>query len=500
MTDSQQPSTTTEIAASRDSSLVLWLKIIASAAFLLGLAAFALMGSYMRYSGDDYCYGAVLVRHGFWSAQWHSYIDPVPYNGNRFSLTFLSGLSQLAGPLFNGVLPGFAILLSILGVFLVLRQAAKLLSIKVGVWDLLLPALTIIFFVILLTPDPVQSLYWRSGMLVYFGSLTAGIFLLALILRGLSKEHVSLPALLIIFVTAVFAGGFSEVGTAVQAVIFTLILGSALFSWVIQKRVDIRKVIPIFVGLLGTFAAVLLLWLSPSNESRFSALPPRPGIEQLLRMALDNTIVFTHILLKQHLVTFLFVGMFTILLSFIFFLQQGRKMSWMSSISFLLLIPVFSFLLVFASMLPNAYVEVSYPPQRTLIIPTFILVSTAFTGGVWAGRTAANLLRNSGTRKVIAAAAYILIALGAIYPLVSIPNILSERGRYQRWAEFWDERDQQIREASRAGVEMVEVVKIDHLVPDVSELSSDENNWYNNCAEEYYKLRSIIANQPGWDD
>ncbi|RPI82545.1 MAG: hypothetical protein EHM41_18100 [Chloroflexi bacterium] len=500
MTDYQQPSSTTEIAARRNSSLALWLKIIASAAFLLGLAAFALMGSYMRYSGDDYCYGAVLVRHGFWSAQWHSYIDPVPYNGNRFSLTFFSGLSQLAGPFFNGVLPGFAILLGILGVFLVLRQIAKIVSEKQGVWEQLLPALAIIFFVIQLTPDPVQSLYWRSGMLVYFGSLTAGIFLLALILNSLSKKDISLPVLLLIFLTALIAGGFSEVGTAVQASLLIMMLGSVLFSWVTQKRVDFRKALPVIVGLLGTFTAVLLLWLSPSNDGRFATLPPRPGVEQLFRMILDNTIVFTHILLKQHLVTFLFVGLFSTILFFEFFLQRDRKISWIKTIIFLVLIPVVSFLLVSASMLPNAYVEVSYPPQRTLIIPTFILVSTVFAGGIWAGSTAAYLLRSSGIRSVFAAAVYILIAVGALYPLFSIPSILSERARYQRWAEFWDARDHQIRVASQGGIELVEVVQIDHLISDVSELSPDENNWYNNCAEEYYKIQSLIANQPGWDD
>jgi hypothetical protein len=188
------------------------------------------------------------------------------------------------------------------------------------------------------------------------------------------------------------------------------------------------------------------------------------------------------------------------MLSFEFFLRRDKKISWIKTIILLVLIPVVSFLLVSASMLPNAYVEVSYPPQRTLIIPTFILVSTVFAGGIWAGSTAAYLLRNSGIRSVIAAAVYILIAVCALYPLFSIPSILSERARYQRWAEFWDARDHQIRVASQGGIELVEVVQIDHLIPDVNELSPDENNWYNNCAEEYYKIRSLVANQPGWDD
>jgi len=47
---------------------------IGCAVLAIPLAAYAYMGSFMRYSGDDYCYAAVLVRNGFAKTQWESYL------------------------------------------------------------------------------------------------------------------------------------------------------------------------------------------------------------------------------------------------------------------------------------------------------------------------------------------------------------------------------------------------------------------------------------------
>jgi hypothetical protein len=65
--------------------------------FSLGILAAAYMGSFMRLSRDDYCYGAVVREYGFLQAQVHSYIDHPPYHGDRYSSTFLSGLVIQAG-------------------------------------------------------------------------------------------------------------------------------------------------------------------------------------------------------------------------------------------------------------------------------------------------------------------------------------------------------------------------------------------------------------------
>ena len=53
-------------------------------ASLFPLLLYAYMGSFMRLSGDDYCYGAYLVRLGFWRAQLESYLRISTYHGDRY--------------------------------------------------------------------------------------------------------------------------------------------------------------------------------------------------------------------------------------------------------------------------------------------------------------------------------------------------------------------------------------------------------------------------------
>jgi len=52
--------------------------------FTAALGGYAATGAFMRYSGDDYCYSAVLNEHGFWGTQAYAYLYETAYGGNRF--------------------------------------------------------------------------------------------------------------------------------------------------------------------------------------------------------------------------------------------------------------------------------------------------------------------------------------------------------------------------------------------------------------------------------
>jgi hypothetical protein len=84
---------------------------IAVIALLLPLVGYAYTGTFMRFSGDDFCYAAELYQHGFWDTQWDSYTSVTNYSGNCYALTLHSGLSGLFGPRCAGVLPAMAIAL-----------------------------------------------------------------------------------------------------------------------------------------------------------------------------------------------------------------------------------------------------------------------------------------------------------------------------------------------------------------------------------------------------
>ena len=50
------------------------------------------------------------------------------------------------------------------------------------------------------------------------------------------------------------------------------------------------------------------------------------------------------------------------------------------------------------------------------------------------------------------------------------------------------------------GIREIEVVELDHVIPEVAEFSPDPDHWYNKCAERYYDIQVLAANQPGWDE
>ena len=102
------------------------LLIIAAFAVVVPLIAFSINGSYMRYSGDDYCYAGYYTRFGLIGSVWNSYVGSSPFHGNRFSLTLVSGFADVVGPSANAILPALAVLLWVSSLTYVLRVFLRL--------------------------------------------------------------------------------------------------------------------------------------------------------------------------------------------------------------------------------------------------------------------------------------------------------------------------------------------------------------------------------------
>jgi hypothetical protein len=120
------------------------------------------------------------------------------------------------------------------------------------------------------------------------------------------------------------------------------------------------------------------------------------------------------------------------------------------------------------------------------------LIGKAFSGLVY------SKVKVREASAIMIGAAFVVLAIGAV-PLVTARDVFAQVPRYQRWAAYWDIRDAQIRNAKRENVTGIEVMEIDHIIPDVSELRADPGFWYNVCAARYYRVNWIAANQPGWD-
>ncbi len=470
-------------------------------AFSIPLIAYGVNGAFMRYSGDDYCYAAVLSEYGFWEAQWRSYFEVTTYHGNRYSLTLFSHLADLFGPKANGWLPGLALILWVGSLYFVFRKAAQLLNRPIKAIEAMLLAEAVVFLVLHRTPDIAQSLYWRSGMLPYFMPLVFNTILLGAFLSicGQSER----PLLLyggILFSLAVLGGGFSETGVAFQGGFWTLIV---LGSYIFAHRSSWRFRAPLFLSAtiwLGTLVALFLLALSPVVKARLMDLPSPPNLLALLEMCFRYAAIFALKTMKQ-------VYENVVILAFFFFFGFYSATHHPLRVTTLRLLPWKLFLVVgggilllLCCMAPSAYAESSYPELRALILARFVVVViigiTAWVVGEIVGSLSVRLSQPSR----FSAMALLFLSILYVYPLFHITEIRTNTPLYQKWAQFWDARDQRIRELKQQGFSEIHVMEIDHVIPNVMELSRDAAHWYTNCAEVYYGVRAIYADQPGWDE
>ena len=88
---------------------------------------------------------------------------------------------------------------------------------------------------------------------------------------------------------------------------------------------------------------------------------------------------------------------------------------------------------------------------------------------------------------------FILVA-----PAMLMQSTLDDLPVVTRWSRLWDNRHQQLLAANAVNDVEIHVIELDHMIDGVGELSPDPGYWYNNCAEMYYGINAIIADQPGW--
>src|SRR5207253_10529101 len=176
--------------------------LVLGAAMALPLLVYAWVGSFSRYTADDYCWAGVLRTEGFINAQvaWYTAYSP------RYAFTFLVNLVELAGPAIVPALPALAIVVWVA----VLTWSLRQLDVRLAKQQRTVPAFVLAELVALASlqtaPDLPQSLYWQTGMLTYLLPLVLATFLIGWIRRGSTRWWALLVSGLITFV----GGGLSE--------------------------------------------------------------------------------------------------------------------------------------------------------------------------------------------------------------------------------------------------------------------------------------------------
>jgi hypothetical protein len=429
------------------------------------------VGSFARYTADDYCWAGVLRTEGFLNAQvwWYAGYSP------RYAFTFLVNLVELAGPGIVPTLPAFAIAVWLC----TLTWTAK--QFGLATIQALVVAELAAFAALQTAPDLPQSLYWQTGMLTYVVPLVLATFLIGWIRRAMSLSIVEPWAVAISALVTFVAGGLSETYLIPQNVALTLaLLVSLVLAW---RRVGRRgeawrgearwsPIAHLSAALAGGVLALIVIVVAPATEYRVGGSPAdlwlassaaiATAAYQLLRLARYFPLTVLACLIVPSL-----LGLGT--------QSVSAKWFWIVTVGVAITLPFCYF--------PSFYAQNGNPPARSLIVPGAIVIGYL----IFAGYSVQGVVqRITESRRLAVALALALVPLGAA--ITSLP----ERATAAEHAALWDAEDQQIRASRDAG--QVDVV-VPSLPPYLGEnfVTADRGNWFNVCVARYYGVRSIAT-------
>lgn len=468
------------------------------------LAVFVLIGTTSRYSGDDYCYGALFSEYGFWRAQVMAHTPQATFHGNRFSLTFFSSLGDWLGPGFNAAFPGLVIGLWTACAWLGLRALGRDRASPDGLESLLLAG-AFVALCLHTSPDLPQTLYWRSGMLPYLAPVVAATACVAWMLVRRAVASPSLLDLAVAFSLALIAGGFSETAG--------VLLSGLWIGWAGARIARARRGPPPSPGLTrmvvaacgGGAAALLLLALSPRVFVWMAedglGVPASPiGVLfdsgrhafGFVRGTLQGAPLPT-------LVSFVLPAALAAMAAARS--PVGSPAAPAGRVRHVLAAASVVLLLIALGMLPSVWARAGAPGQRALMPARAVMTLGLFVVGWWTGDTLMHWMRpHRRLRRLAWTGVVLTLAACALYPVHVAWKHARTYPRYQTWAAAWDARHAIILQARAQGELDLHVMELDHIIPWVGELAPDPLFWYNDCAARYYGVRSITADLPGWDD
>ena len=466
--------------------LVLFLGVVTTG---IGLGLFAYLGTFSRYTSDDYCLSAFFLNDNLVDEMTRRYY----VSSSRYTNILFIGLVDLLFGWYNvAILPALMLTLFVLGLFLFLKEIVKSLALGWNHWMIFFLAASLAFFSVLQAPALYETLYWRAGMTSHFAPLVFipffGTFLLKQI-RLAEKRPASLWIQLVCLISPLIIGGFSEPPTTLMITVLLL----AIFGiWMWGKR-EIRKSVLILLiwSFIGAVLALVVLALAPANSLRLDR--PPPGLFELINRIIIFPIDFIIDTLRTRPTPTIVSVVMPAMLFYVYYSHPSRNISddGRSRLGiFMIGILLLAYLLIAASFAPSAYGQ-SYPVGRARfagrLIMTIALLANGALLGMLLSSTRMNLFQHAYAR-IFAMLALMLLML---YPLRTAWQTSMELPMYQQRAAAWDERDSEIRLLSEQGVrELVVPFLSDDPIQDLGDRREFR---LNRCAAALYGVDSILA-------
>jgi len=462
---------------------------------LAGLAYFAYQGFYNRNWSDDWCYSRDFKYHGFVkTAGFYFATGDEAIRGwslDRYSMTIVSGIANLPGVFGTQIFTAITIVLWFAALYWTASNLAKLNKVDVPKSVLLLLSGLILYYTLYISPDRFQILYWRSGVIPYSYTLISGLILLGLIASQALKVDLSKPSLVLTAFVGVLGGGFSEVGSALLFSGATLLLVVAWFFRREKKEWALCSFPTILTAWVSLLTALALLLIAPSNDMRYTTAQDAPNDPLLVPfLSLKSAIFFIGDSLRTLPVPHLILFAAFVSLSMLTYAEMPSKPDTKSTLTFIAITLIVSFLLIVAIQAPTTYLYKAPPDPRGQSLSRFVmtaglaLVSWAL-GGIAARRMPAKLIL----------VPVIFLLLGYAYTARAISITTKDLNGFITRAQIWDERDRMMREAEAQGIKRIEIVVIDTHDIHTKDImrSQDMNDWIKTCAATYYGMDEIKA-------
>lgn len=438
------------------------------ATLALPLLGFASVGSFARYTADDYCWAGVLRTEGFFRAQlsWYTQYSP------RYAFTFLVNLVELAGPAIVPALPAAAVVVWLATLTWTFAQFKIRLGRLSTTTSAVLLAEVAALGSLQTAPDLPQSLYWQTGMLTYLLPLVLATFLTGWIRRAIDHQSTR-PWMLALSVLVTFvAGGLSETYLIPQNVGLTLAL---LACVVVAPRGPVRRVASahLLAALAGGVLALLAVLVAPATANRVGGTPADVWLASSAAIA---TAAYQAVRLARYfpLVVLLSLGLPAVLGAVPVRIQPR----W-----FLLVSAMVAITLPFCYF-PSFYAQNGNPPARSLIVPGTLLIGYLLFLGYAARGLATGIPEPARAALAVALAVAQLATLATSLPQQFVAA--------QQAAARWDTTDQHIRASRDAGQADVTVPPLPAYLGE-NFVTPDPRDWFNVCVARYYNVRSIAA-------
>jgi len=440
---------------------------------------------YSRFMADDFCSAATAQSLGiirgatFWYANW----------SGRFSANILDSVFGYLGP---RITPSVVVIILIVW-FAALIAAAisifKLLVDQPSISVCVLTSAVLLFVVVEITPNVGQSLYWGQGMRSVIPPLILGTIFATVVARSAIASTTKFGWVVAGAAATFIAGGFSETYVTLQTVSVTL----ALVVTLLVRRKHRPLISILFAGMIGSVIALAITSAAPGNSVRRTPFP-EPALQPLLRISLAGFVQFFGKVFAMRLNYLLLAGvaLFAFALGGFFF-QEKRDGP---SSATLLSLPIAGLLLLFICHVPIAYAASLNLPDRTLVIPAYLLVVLIFAWFVLLGMRLRPVLTRSAWSTAAVISFLVLFAGTAVYAGVRRAMFVPA---FRKYAHEWDVRDATIRGAKSRGDQFVQVRRLynsaalDEIEPDPKIL------WLTKCVQDYYGI-AVLTDYDGQPD